>query len=337
MRFPLLTLILVMLSSGSPAQDQFKAAFWNVENLFDTTNAAQSRDEDFTPSGRYAWTEDLLQKKFNSLTRVINDIDKGDDLAILGLAEIENKQVLKRLNDEYLQKGWKIVHQESPDERGIDCAVLYDPELVKLKDYKFLTVFLAGDDKTRDIVEAEFVPRKGRVQNSFYVFVNHWPSRWGGQEKTDPLRRTAARTLRARIDDILVKQPNADILIMGDLNDYPNDPSVYEVLRAHEPGPIAYPGDLINTTWKLHADPHAGTYMYRGDWNVLDQVIISVGMQDKHGFDWVLNSTSAFKPEYLIEKDGKYAGWPFRMFRSGKYHGGYSDHLPVVCSITVNP
>ena len=335
MRTPLFLITLIIWTSGSFAQVQFKAAFWNVENLFDTTNAAHIRDDDFTPSGRYEWTEERLLKKLNDLTRVIHDLDKKNDLAILGLSELENKAVLQRLNHEHLDRGWKIIHKESPDERGIDCGILYDPNLIKLKSYQFLTVFLAGDEKTRDIVEAEFIPLKGKQQSTLYVFVNHWPSRWGGQKETDPLRRIAARTLRTRIDDILTKEPEANILIMGDFNDYPDDPSLYQVLRAHEPGPAGYPGDLINTTWGLHEDPNSGTYMYRGNWNVLDQIIISSGMQNRMGFDWVLNSTSAYKPDYLIEQEGKFAGWPYRMFRSGKYHGGYSDHLPVVCTISV--
>lgn len=336
MRILLFSLTLLCWSGGLWAQSQFKAAFWNVENLFDTTNAALVQDDDFTPTGRYQWTEERLVKKFQDLNRVITDIDQANDLAILGLAEIENKSVLTRLNNDYLKRGFEIVHKESPDERGIDCALLYDPTLVTVKSSHFLTIFLAGNEKTRDIVEVEFLFNKASSSKTLYVFVNHWPSRWGGQKETDPLRRSAARTLRTRIDNILAKDPQADILIMGDFNDYPDDPSLYEVLRAHEAGPNFYPGDLINTTWSLDKNPDAGTCMYKGQWTVLDQIIISDGMRDKKNFYWTFASTQAFKPDYLIEQDGKYKGWPFRMHRSGKYQGGYSDHLPVVCNIVVS-
>jgi len=336
MRQLLLVLTLIAWSGELCAQSQFIAAFWNVENLFDTTDAALIQDEDFTPTGKNLWTEERLLEKLQNLSQVIHDIDHDGNLGILGLAEIENKAVLTRLNQEFIGRGMKIIHKESPDERGIDCAMLYDPRLLAAKQVNFIPIFLAGDEKTRDIVEVEFVFSKSSVTRSMYVYVNHWPSRWGGQKETDPLRRAAARTLRTRIDQILLKDSQADILIMGDFNDYPDDPSLYEVLRAHEAGPSSYPGDLINTTWSLDNNPDAGTCMYRGQWTVLDQIIISSGMRDKSNFDWTFDSTQPFMPDYLIEKDGKYAGWPFRMYRSGSYQGGYSDHLPVVCNITVS-
>jgi len=335
-RLLFLSLIVIIGSSGLFAQSQFKAAFWNIENLFDTTNAAHIRDDYFTPSGKYQWTEERLTKKFQDLSRVIHDIDRSNDLAILGLAEIENKFVLNRLNEDFIKRGMKMVHKESPDERGIDCALLYDPSLVTARNIQFHPIYLAGDEKTRDIVETEFSFNNTDESKTLYVFVNHWPSRWGGQKKTDPLRRSAASTLRIRIDQILLKNPQADILIMGDFNDYPDDPSLYDILRAHEAGPHSYPGDLVNTTWSLDKNPDAGTCMYRGKWTVLDQIIISAGMRDKKNFDWAFESTQTFMPAYLIEKDGRYKGWPYRMYRSSNYHGGYSDHLPIICNILVS-
>ncbi len=330
-------LILIILAGGFSqvsGQISFQAAFWNVENLFDTTDAPATQDEQFTPSGSYEWTDERLTKKFHDLTEVIHDLDSEHDLAILGLAEIENFSVLEQLNLEFVRRDFKIIHKESPDERGIDCALLYDPQKLVLTDEHFIPIFLAGDEKTRDIIEAEFRIPSETGQSRLYVFINHWPSRWGGQAETDPLRRKAAATLRIRIDQILVNDPKADIIIMGDFNDHPNDPSLNQVLRAQPLKSNACPGDLINTTWKLHEDPNAGTIMYRGDWGVLDQIIISSGMLDKNAFSWVLHSSDPFRPDYLIESDGKYAGWPFRMYRSGRYQGGYSDHLPIFCSVS---
>jgi len=315
-------------------QSHFQVAFWNVENLFDTTNSAATRDEDFTPSGKYEWTEERLVKKFQDLSRVIHDIDAQQDLAILGLAEIENFGILDRLNQKYIKLGMNIVHKESPDERGIDCGLLYNPNLVRLVQKQFLSIYLAGDEKTRDIIEAEFRIKDDPRKHSLYVFVNHWPSRWGGQAVTDPLRRQAAATLRTRVEQILTKDSQADIIILGDFNDYPADPSLNKVLRAIKMTPNAYPGDLINTTWKLHEDPMAGTVMYRGKWTVMDQIIISPGMVDNHQFEWVYDSTQPFAPEYFIEKGTDHSGWPYRTYRSTLYKGGFSDHLPIVCSVS---
>lgn len=335
MRTLLCGLIITFWSAGVYAQSSFKVAFWNVENLFDTTNAVLVQDEEFTPTGKKQWTEERLLAKLQSLSKVIHHLNQDNDLALLGLSEVENRAILDRLNDDFLSMGMKVVHKESPDERGIDCGILYDPKLLSPTESNFLPVFLAGDEKTRDIIEAIFKPAGMPRGPHLYVYVNHWPSRWGGQKQTDPLRRAAARTLRTRIDNILSRDPEADILIIGDFNDYPDDPSLYQVLRAHQPGVEDFPGDLINTTWELDQDPKTGTCMYRGTWTVLDQIIISKGLMDGSGYDWQENSTVAFIPEYLIESSGEYEGWPFRMYRRDTYQGGYSDHLPVWCTISI--
>lgn len=330
------TLIVLFLASGfnhTIGQNTIQVGFWNVENLFDTTNSALTIDDDFTPSGRYAWTETQLFKKFSDLSYVIHNISEIQNLALLGLAEIENFDVLDRLNSEFIKRDYQIIHKESPDERGIDCGLLYDPSVLTLQEQHFIPLFLAGNEKTRDIIEAEFSYSGSKNQHSLYVFINHWPSRWGGEQKTDPLRRSAARTLRTRVDQILQNDPDADIIIMGDFNDHPTNESVKTVLRAKQWNPNPYPGDLINTTWDLHMDPKAGTYVYRGVWGTLDQIIISPGLADLKGFSWILDSTKPFKPDYLIESEGNYKGWPYRMYRGGKYYGGFSDHLPITCQL----
>ncbi|MCF6238938.1 MAG: hypothetical protein L3J79_09035 [Candidatus Marinimicrobia bacterium] len=334
MRLLLLTIILVSGIEYAAGQNSFQVGFWNVENLFDTTNAGETLDDDFTPSGSYAWTEERLVKKYQDLSRVIHHLDQNQDLALLGLAEIENFAVLDRLNQDFIRGNFNIIHQESPDERGIDCGLLYDPELLVLEHKHFISIFLAGDDRTRDIIEAEFSFPGAKSPRPLFVYINHWPSRWGGQQQTDPLRRSAAATLRTRVDEILSKDPRADIIIMGDFNDHPDDPSLAQVLRAGSGKISTYPGDLINTTWDLQQDPDAGTYMYRGKWDVLDQIIISAGLQDGRGFKWIPASSAPFRPGYLLESSGKYTGWPFRMYRSGKYQGGYSDHLPIICRVS---
>ncbi len=329
--------ILIILATCSltwAQTEQYCVAFWNVENLFDLQDDPFRNDDDFTDSGRYAWTQERLDLKYDRLSQVMNDINGRRGADIMGLCEVENLPVLEPLLATYLDRPYAVVHKDSPDERGIDCALLYDKTRFVLVHAKFHPVLLPGDDHTRDILEAEL--SLGTQPNKrLFVFVNHWPSRWGGRVQTDPKRRMAAEVLRQRVDEILTKWPKADIVIMGDLNDHPDDASVHDVLLARAPESESLPGMLINTTWDIHLDPQTGTYMYRGDWGVLDQMIISQGMLDEKRFHWVEGSTTVFKPGYLRQKDGEYQGWPWRMYAGGNYLGGYSDHLPVYCLLTI--
>lgn len=260
-----LSLLLAGLSITLHAGEKtYLAAFWNVENLFDTVDEPLTRDEDFTPTGKYQWTEERLRNKFEHLAQVINEVNPD----LLGLAEIENKAVLLQLVRGYLQrKNYAVIERDSPDERGIDCALIYDSTLFYLKELRFHPVLLAGGDRTREIVEAVLIPierRNAPDAPRLYVFVNHWPSRWGGTKETDPKRRKAAAVLRARINVILQTHPAADILIVGDLNDHPDNASVLKVLGARPSYNKMLSLDLYNTTWPLHLNPDAGTYMHRG-------------------------------------------------------------------------
>ncbi|MCF7798160.1 MAG: endonuclease/exonuclease/phosphatase family protein [Lentisphaeria bacterium] len=327
----LLISLLAVVSIWS-ADRQFFTTFWNVENLFDTVDDPQTRDEDFTPTESYEWTTIRLQTKYQMLAQVINQMneDRGPD--ILGLAEVEHRGLTEALVRGHLRRNYKVIQQDSPDERGIDCALLYDPEVIQLKRYQFIPIPLPNNDKTREIVEGEF----DVDGNSLFVFINHWPSRWGGTAETDPKRRLAAATLRERIDLILKTNPAADILIMGDLNDYPDNGSVLEVLAAKPTPNALIPGELYNSTWPIFEAQGQGTYMYRGEWNVIDHVIVSQGLLDKEHFVWMPGSTDRFLQPYQLQRSGKYAGYPFRMYAGGKYLGGYSDHLPVFCKIRYN-
>ncbi|MCF7801845.1 MAG: endonuclease/exonuclease/phosphatase family protein [Candidatus Marinimicrobia bacterium] len=311
------------------ADSQYFTAFWNVENLFDTMDDPQTRDEDFTPLGSYEWTPIRLETKYQMLAQVINQMNDGQAPDILGLAEVEHRGLTEALVRGHLKRKYKVIQQDSPDERGIDCALLYDPEVIQLKRYQFIPIPLPNNDKTREIVEGEF-EKNG---HSLFIFINHWPSRWGGTAETDPKRRLTAATLRQRIDLILKTDPAADILIMGDLNDYPDNGSVLEVLAAKPAPDQLLPGEFYNSTWPIFEAPDQGTYMYRGEWNVIDHVIVSQGLLDRDRFVWVQGSTDRFLQPYQLQRSGKYKGYPFRMYAGGKYLGGYSDHMPVYCRI----
>ncbi len=332
----MLLVALVMTSWAQEPAPFITAAFWNVENLFDTLDNPLTADDDFTPEGRYAWNTERLSEKFERLAKVINSQTPAP--AILGLCEIENRAVLETLVHDHLKHPYRIIHRDSPDERGIDVALLIDSQELEVRKAHWIPVLLPGDDQTRDILEVQ-LRTPGQPRDDLTVFINHWPSRWGGQAATDPLRRLAARALRTRIDEIFRKNPATDILIMGDLNDHPDDPSVHDVLLARPfPGrnsPVSLPGQLINTSWELMQTEGRGTYMYRGHWDVLDQIIISPGLTDETGIHWVKGSTAAYRPSYLLQSTGEYSGWPFRTIAGGTYLGGYSDHLLVHCQLAI--
>ncbi len=307
-------------------QTELVVAFWNVENLFDTIDDPHKNDNEFLPDGKKKFTEERLELKFEHLSRVVLDQNYGKGPDILGLAEVENRDVLETLVKDYLKNDYQIVHQESPDRRGIDVA-LFVRNGIKITDSRWLAVHLDGRP-TRDILETtvEIAGKK------LTVFVNHWSSRWGGQEKSEPKRIAAAEVLHDRISNILQDNPKADFVIMGDFNDDPNNKSIYQVLGATE-----HPGGLFNTTWNIWKNPEKGTLKYRGKWNTFDQIIISNGLLDDLGFQWTENSTKPFDADYLINSSGKYKGYPFRWYGGDYFIGGYSDHLPVSCTIICIP
>lgn len=308
-------------------QTELTVAFWNVENLFDTIDDPRKNDNEFLPDGKKKFTEERLKLKYEHLTRVVLDQNYGEGPDILGLAEIENREVLERWQ-EYLQIDYQIVHQESPDRRGIDVA-LFVRNGIKITDSRWLAVHLDGRP-TRDILETTVEIDEKKLT----IFVNHWPSRWGGQEKSEPKRIAAAETLNDRITDILQDNPAADFVIMGDFNDDPNNKSILEYLGADG---NSTDGGLFNTTWNIWKDPARGTLKYKGKWNTFDQIIISNGLLDNLGFQWMANSTKPFDADYLINSGGKYKGYPYRWYGGDYFIGGYSDHLLVSCTIICIP
>jgi 5'-nucleotidase (lipoprotein e(P4) family) len=302
-------------------------AFWNVENLFDLEDdPLVEGDEEFTPSGQYAWTAERLEIKLNNLARVINRMHDGQGPAVLGLAEIENRYVVELLVEKLapLGRDYKIVHQDSPSNRGIDCALIYDAKVFELKTAQFHFVD-AGD--TRDILEAELEREGAKIT----VFVNHWPSRGHAPDA----RMTAAKTLRKRTDVILAEDPLADMIIMGDFNDYPVDPSLTEGLQAVGELAQLKHGFLFNTSYTAVPDQTNGTYVFQNQWGILDQIIVSPGMLVPGGVSWGLGST---RPVVLAD-DQLYVPAngiprPSRSYTRTTFHAnGYSDHMPVVTTI----
>jgi len=227
--------------------------------------------------------------------------------------------------------GYKIVHQESKDARGIDVAFLYRPEFFQLISYhSFELIFPADHSPTRDILYM-----KGLAGNdTLHLFVNHWPSRYGGQAATDPKRQFAAKTLKEKFDSLLLINPNAAIVAMGDFNDHPDDISMNEVLRAKKDTLHLKQGDLINLVWQY--EKIKGTHSYQHEWGILDQFIIPPHMIQNHSnyLHTPFELAQIFDAEFLLEPESDGIGLrPNRTYVGFSYHGGYADHLPIYLDI----
>ncbi|MCH2229538.1 MAG: hypothetical protein MK105_04275 [Crocinitomicaceae bacterium] len=301
--------------------------FYNVENLFDTENDPHTNDDEFTPLGDYKWDEYRYETKLDHISKAINLIDEKP--IIIGLSEIENYKVLEDLINEkgMVDVNYGIVHYNSPDRRGIDCGLLYDRDAFTVINKEKIPVTLSYNRnfKTRDIIHV-FGEFSGGVEA--HIFVNHWSSRREGKKQTEHKRLEAAETLRAKIDDILADNPAANIIVLGDFNDHPDDDSVEEILRAKESG-YANEGDLINMIYDNHVNGE-GTSVHQREWACLDQIIVSQSVYDqKSGLGVVKNRAKILRKKELVYtyKDGGQK--PSSTYGGRKYYGGYSDHLPV--------
>ncbi len=328
----LLLLILVCLFSScatwkNAAKRNMTVAFYNVENLFDTNDEPGKKDDEFTPDGEKNWTYTRYLDKLQNVANVISAIREGDLPEIVGLAEVENEQVLKDLIRVGLLSTGKyaIVHHESPDVRGIDCALIYRPEEFKVMKDVTIPVHFKDEPnyKTRDILYV-----KGRTRNReiLHVFVNHWPSRIGGLEKTEPNRVEVAQILKSKIDSILNTDAGANIIVMGDMNDEPANKSVHEVLGAQDPE--TGKGTLVNLMYPADQQ-EKGTYYYKGNWNMLDNLIVSQSLLDDKGFRCVERQGFIYHETWMEYKNRDGVGTPNRTYGGPNYYGGVSDHFPV--------
>jgi len=314
--------------------DTLYVAFWNIENLFDAENDSLKNDEDFTPTGSNQWTEERIEQKMKNLARVIGDMNEGRGPDVLGMAEVENYNILARFVNTHLgQHGYGIIHKDSPDERGIDCALLYKKSLFESAEPFTYGGIIDSANYTRYILRAELISKGNKIN----IFVVHNPSRGGGVEKSEPHRMEQARHARKAIDSILSKDASADIIVMGDFNDEPNNKSITESFRAEsfeckQEAKISE-GALLNVAYPTHSKG-GGSYFFRKSWSMIDQVLLSQGMTDQKGYSYLCDSFEVFKREYMIQQEGDYAGAPWRTFGGKRYFPeGFSDHLPVVVRV----
>jgi predicted extracellular nuclease len=305
--------------------------FYNVENLFDTFDDSLKLDEEFLPEGTRYWTLKKYNEKTNHIYKTLIASGTWDPPALIGLCEIENKKVLKHLvyGTPFSKMEYRFIHYESPDRRGIDVALLYRKEFFYPLFSKAIRVSMKNkpDFRTRDILYVKGVfPFNG---DTLHIFVNHWPSRRGGQLESEYKRMNVARILRKNIDSLFLLSDDAAILIMGDFNDTPENKSVKEGLNVKSLRDSTTSQNVTNLA--ENSDAKRGSYKYQGVWQQLDQIMVSgILLNEDNSLKVERNSFTIVQPDFLLTEDEKNLGKkPFRTFSGYKYTGGFSDHLPV--------
>ena len=307
------------------------AGFYNLENLFDYEDDPTINDEEFLPEGKNQWDSTRYHTKLNHMAQVISEIgtDKTPDgAAFMGVCEIENRRVLEDLVKEPLiaKRNYQIVHFDSPDKRGIDVGFLYQEKYFKYKkavSYE-LNFPYDPDYKTR----SQLVVTGSVDGEDVSVIVTHWPSRSGGQSASQPNRIEAAKLGRRIIDSLLTDNPSAKIILMGDLNDDPNNVSVEEYIKAKGKKNKLEDKDMYNTMYD-HFKKGLGTLAYRDAWNLFDQIIISQSFLDEASEGLIFRSAHVYNQSYMVQQFGNYKDYPLRTFAGGEYTNGYSDHFPT--------
>ena len=309
-------------------------AFYNLENFFDTINDPKTRDDDFTPDGRDAWTSERYWHKVKNMSQVISMIGKKYTHmppAAIGVAEVENRSVLEDLVNAPALRPYHygIVHFDSPDHRGIDVALLYMKGVFKPVNYKKFPLLIYNSEGrriyTRDVLLVTGMMDGERI----HIIVNHWPSRRGGEARSRPLRMKAAELDMKIVDSLYKADPNAKIVMMGDLNDDPDSPSIKEVLHAKGKKSAVGKHGLYAAMEHFYR-AGIGTLAYRDSWNLFDQIFLSYPLvKDKTYKTFELWKTGIFNKTFLTQRKGAFKGYPLRTFAGGQYLGGYSDHFPV--------
>lgn len=324
-----LGLVLIICSSATFAQPvQFRVAFYNVENLFDLEDNPEKLDDDFTPMGKQQWTQERYDTKLDHIGQVINALGFP---AVVGACEVENEKVLDDLckQQRLADHSYEAVSYDSPDQRGIDVGLLYDTDqfdflLATTIQIAFPSWLEPEEYTSRDILEVQLRHKMSR--DTFHFFVNHWPSRRGGEEASEYRRLWVAAHLRYSVAERIFNNPLAKIIIMGDFNDEPSNKSVAQALGTLPvTDQVQLPGLLYNPFQAIDNQVE-GSYNYKGNWNVLDQIIYA-GLQAPN--KWRMEAFGIFRKDWLLY-EGKS---PNRTYGGSNYYGGYSDHLPVFMDV----
>lgn len=324
------------MRSAPSAEKRFNAyaiGFYNLENLFDTVHTLSPTGEDmddyeYLPDGKNKWGRMKYEAKLKNMSTVLSQM--GTDmipggLTFAGVTEIENRAVLEDLVSQPALKdrGWQIAHVESPDPRGIDCALLYNPKQFTVETITY--PFYYHEDGTMSHTRGFLTVGGTLAGEKVHVIVNHWPSRFHDSSA----RELAGKQVRVIKDSILTAYPGSTVIIMGDLNDDPDDNSIAVELGAKKKKEDCQPNDLYNPWWKTLRDDGVGTLKYDGKWNLFDQIILSGNLVDGDRSHLQYFKNEIFLREYMVQQEGKYKGYPLRTHASGVWLNGYSDHFPT--------
>ena len=323
---PFIFCFLIILNQGcAPAKrlietkkvvDQpLSVGFWNVENLFDLEDNPDKNDDEFALGGRKKVDQQIYDLKIKHSSEVLQDLN----VDVLGLCEVENHKVLNDLNNAYKERNYDIIHYESPDNRGIDNALLYDKNRFSIISSRAIENKLKNGGPTRDILYV-----LGEYNNArLHIFVNHWPSNYGGKEKAIPKRTETAELIIKEIKNILSVEKSAEIILIGDFNE---DPDEKNIMLLEKVG-------LTSLMKPMLGKPKVGTYVYRGEDSFLDKIIVNDHLQDEEGLSIVEESAYILDLPKYRQQEGNYKHYPYRFWAGNRLLGGYSDHLAVKVEI----
>ena len=313
-----LIFIIIVLSSFTYTKESVSIGFWNVENLFDLKNDPDTNDDEFAAGGKKNVTKEIYDLKIKNSAEVLYDLN----VDILGLCEVENIEVLNDLNNAYTDRMYKVIHYDSPDSRGIDNALLYDDTKFKVLNSEAIPNKLENGYNTRDILYVI-----GLIyEKNIHIFVNHWPSNYGGREKAIPKRKTTANLISKKIEEIQSKDDNAEIILLGDFNENPDEANIQSMGKQ---GLVSLMEPLVNKS-------KFGTNVYRGKDYLYDQIIVNQGLLDKKNLYVFSDSVYILDLPKYRQQEGNYKHYPFRFWAGNRLLGGYSDHLAIKINIKVN-
>ena len=311
-------LVILTLTTFLQSEEPLSIGFWNAENLFDLENDPNKNDDEFSIGGRKNVTQEIYDLKIRHCSEVLFDLDTD----ILGLCEIENSKVLNDLNTAYIERDYSIIHYESPDNRGIDNALFYDKNRFSVISSKAILNTLENGRNTRDILYVE-----GKFQNKvLHIFINHWPSNYGGREKAIPNRTSTAELIIKEIITLKMNDEFAEIILLGDFNEDPDEKNIQLLEQV----------GLSSLMKPMVGKPNVGTYVYRGKDYFYDQIIVNDQLQDANNLSVINESVYILDLPKYRQQEGNYKHYPFRFWAGNRLLGGYSDHLAVKVKIINN-
>ena len=331
--FFLSILLLSFLQAEAQGRSEklYCVGFYNLENLFDTIHDEGKNDFEFLPKGTNRWGTVKYKNKIRNMAKVLGDMGTDilpEGMAVVGVSEIENARVLKDLveHESLASRGWDYVHIEGPDKRGVDCALLYNPRLFMPVESRLVPYITEGDDRTYKT--RGFLVVSGKLGGeTVHFIVNHWPSRYS----ESATRERAGVQVRQLKDSLMAHTPESKVIVMGDMNDNPDDRSLSVSLGAvYEKENVKLSSSLYNPWRDILRKNGKGTLKYRGKWELFDQIMVSGNMLGCDRRTLKLYKAEIFSRDYLFQQEGRYKGSIKRTHAGGVWLDGYSDHLPVI-------